>query len=401
MRPSAEEETAFPPASVLVVDDTPASLLAFSAVLEPLGHRVVTARSGLEAIERAESEPFAVMVTDVQMPGLDGLETAARLRRSPRAGDLPIIFVSATHDDPRTIKRAYDLGAIDYLEKPVEPEILCAKVAALVSLYRRGQELKRRAEIIAAKGREAAEALAAHQRAEAASRLKDRYIGILGHDLRTPLTVITMSAQRLIKRPDAPEVVRDAPARILGAADRMTTMINDLIDFTRGQLGGGIPIFPVAGDFGEICRAVVDELKVVHPGRAFVLDLAGDLEGRWDVARVQQAVSNLVGNAVFHGTGPVTVRAAGEPAAVLLAVHNFGAPIPPEEIPTIFEPFRKGERRSSGLGLGLYIVREIVRGHGGLIDVQSTADAGTTFRARWPRSPAAAGDPGPPDPAWA
>jgi signal transduction histidine kinase len=165
----------------------------------------------------------------------------------------------------------------------------------------------------------------------------------------------------------------------------MESMINDLIDFTRGQLGGGIPVARSAESFDELCRRVIDEWRLIHPTRIIQLELSGDLSGRWDGPRVQQAIGNLVGNALRHGQGTVAVSARGEHAGIVLSVHNGGAPIAAEDLPTIFEPFRKGERRSEGLGLGLYIVREIVQGHGGTIHVWSSEAEGTTFLTYWPR----------------
>jgi sigma-B regulation protein RsbU (phosphoserine phosphatase) len=170
----------------------------------------------------------------------------------------------------------------------------------------------------------------------------------------------------------------------------MTQMIRDLLDFTRGHLGGGIPVEPAQADLAEICSRVVDETKAVHPQREIELSTRGDLSGLWDASRLEQVVSNLVSNAVHHGQDRILVEAVGEPIQVVLRVRNGGPPIPPTELPTLFEAFKgpRDRRATQGLGLGLYIVKEIVRAHGGTVEVTSSAEEGTTFACIW-RRPAA------------
>jgi two-component system, sensor histidine kinase and response regulator len=360
-----------PPISVLVVDDDEAPLASMSAALTPLGHRLVAVRSGYEALHHAERAPFAAIVLDVQMPELDGFETAMLLRENRHGRVPPLIFVSEQQDDLQTIRRGYALGAVDYLTKPVHGDILRAKVDALASLYQREREVDQLAGEVAEKARQAAEADAARHRAERASGLKDIYLGILSHDLRTPLTAITMTAD-LIARATTLENAQGGAERVRRAARRMSTMIEQLVDFTRGELGGGIPIQPTQMDFGAVLRAVVDEISTAHRGVEILVETSGELQGLWDGERVHQALTNLVGNAVLHGKGGIRVTASGQSSGVLVKVHNGGPAIPGDQLPRIFEPFRK-EERSSGLGLGLYIVREIIRRHGGTIHVRSNA----------------------------
>jgi two-component system sensor histidine kinase/response regulator len=387
------DEKNYPPASILVVDDTPANLVALVAVLAKLGHRVVQATSGEAALRCAQQEEFAVVLLDVQMPIMDGFATLRRLQQLPFGRRVPVVFMTAIHQDLPDAQRGYAAGAIDYITKPFDPDLLRAKVNSLVSLYRRGAELKRRAEIIAVKEAETSRAVAEANRAAETSRLKDRFIGILGHDLRNPLTAISNSAHLLLRDPNLPEKNLNAAARILRASDRMAHMIGDVLDFTRGQLGGGIPVERADADLAEICHRVVDEIKAVHPQREIVLSTRGDLFGQWDGARLEQVVSNLVGNAVHHGQGSILVEAVGEERQVVLRVRNGGPPIPAEELPSIFEAFIRGpndRRRAEGLGLGLYIVKEIVRAHGGIVEVVSNETEGTTFACVWGRPASAA-----------
>ena len=215
-------------------------------------------------------------------------------------------------------------------------------------------------------------------------REKDRQIGALGHDLRNPLSAILMDLKVLAASANLSASERGTVARMLLSAQQMTTMIRGLVDYTRTS-HGAFPHNPVPTDLRTICMAAIDELRSIHPGRPISCEVAGDVEGSWDPVRLQQVVSNLVGNALEHGEGLVTVQVEGGEHDVILSVHNDGASIPPQLLPVLFEPFRRGDRSPTGLGLGLFIVREILRRHGGTIDVRSSPDAGTTFVSRWPR----------------
>jgi len=217
---------------------------------------------------------------------------------------------------------------------------------------------------------------------------REQFIGILGHDLRNPLTTIQMAVEVLgnLPEPYAPVVARAARS-----AHRIAAMIRDLLDFARGRLAGGIPIAPRLCDLQAMCAAVVEEMQQAHPDRAICFEGSGDLRGEWDPDRVEQVVSNLVGNAVTHGIGPVRVTGRDDGDEVIMTVHNQGRAIPAVTIPILFEPFTRSAAEadgatSQGLGLGLYIASEIVHAHGAAISVTSTASEGTTFTIRWPRS---------------
>ncbi|HUF64206.1 MAG TPA: HAMP domain-containing sensor histidine kinase [Verrucomicrobiales bacterium] len=177
----------------------------------------------------------------------------------------------------------------------------------------------------------------------------------------------------------------------------MARMIGDLLDFTGAGLGAAMPLCPVAADLASVCRDVCSEFRAAHPTRSIRFEFSGDLVGTWDPARLRQVVSNLLGNAVQHGagTGPgigsVDLAVHAQDEGIVLSVRNGGAPIPPEALPTIFDPLtrvspeRNRQRRPGSIGLGLYIAREIVTAHEGSIAVQSSAAEGTTFSVRLPR----------------
>jgi signal transduction histidine kinase len=171
----------------------------------------------------------------------------------------------------------------------------------------------------------------------------------------------------------------------------MANMVAQLLDLTRSRLAGGIPIDPRPADVSAIVSGIVDELRLVHPDRVIEWQSEGEERGRFDVDRLAQVVSNLVGNALEHGdpSRPISVRLSGEPDQVVLFVHSEGPPIPPDLLPVIFDPYRRStarDERSKGLGLGLFITEQVVLGHGGTIEVRSSAEEGTTFAVKLPRA---------------
>lgn len=218
------------------------------------------------------------------------------------------------------------------------------------------------------------------------NRTRDQFIAVLGHDLRSPLSAIFMSAGLMARGGDGTKMA----AQILRSGERMARMVDDLLDLTRTRLGSGIPITPLQMDLDTVCRTVVSELQAVHPDRRMEYQSEGDLRGKWDSGRLGQVLSNLLGNALQHGEpdSPIRVAARGSPEGVEMEVYNEGTPIPPALLANIFEPMvshaRKNENmRSTNVGLGLHIAREIVLAHGGTITVTSTVE-GTTFSVRLP-----------------
>lgn len=227
---------------------------------------------------------------------------------------------------------------------------------------------------------------------------RDMFLAVLGHDLRGPLSGISMSAMLLAKPGLSDAARQQAAARIKRASRDMNRLITDLLEYTRTRLGAGIPIERSACDLGPVCEASLEDIRAGNPEQQFVQRMSGDLNLQADAARMQQALSNLLSNAVQHGKrqSPVTLTADGEVDAIVLKVSNAGDPIPSDKLQAIFEPLVQApnassevhERSKTSLGLGLFIVREIVLAHGGTISVESSAAAGTTFTIRLPRAPA-------------
>ncbi len=216
-------------------------------------------------------------------------------------------------------------------------------------------------------------------------------LGIVSHDLRNPLSVIRISASMLLAREGLDERQSKSLTRIISASDRATRLIRDLLDFSQARLGGGISVKRKKMDLFELTRGVVEEHVASHPERALELEQEGDGTGEWDGDRLAQVLGNLVGNALQHGTPdtPIHVRCQGLADEVLLEVRNAGTPIEASQLPSLFEPFRRGRQAGNGagsVGLGLYITRQLVLAHGGHIGVSSTEEEGTRFTVRLPRN---------------
>jgi signal transduction histidine kinase len=226
-------------------------------------------------------------------------------------------------------------------------------------------------------------------------QFQERLIGIVGHDLRNPLSAVLVSTQYLLKRKDE---LRDwqlpAVERIARSASRIDALGNMLVDFTHARLGGGVPVRRETSDARPAVERALDELRSTNQKRSIVLKVeTANTTGLWDVERIAQIVSNLVSNALRYGAadGQVTVTLDDAPDdALRISVHNPGNPIPAELLPHLFDPYKRGASApasySSGLGLGLYIVREIAVAHGGEVTVESASSVGTTFRAKLPRN---------------
>lgn len=354
------------PVKFLLVDDQEANLIALEALLHRDGLEILKARSGVEALELVLEHDFALALIDVQMPEMDGFALAELMRGSERSRHVPIIFVTAGAQEQHHEFRGYDAGAVDFLFKPVDPRILRHKTETFYQLYRQRQQL------------------------EGTLHLVETFMAAVGHDLRTPLNAVSLATELILHNPEAPANKRVAE-RIRSSSKRMQRMIDDLFDLARVRLGEGLPLDVAPADLGAITKRVTTEVETAHPGRKITLDAKGDTHGEWDAPRLAQVVQNLVANAIRHGasTAPIDVAVSGADEFVRLRVHNGGA-IAPEAIPNLFDPFRSSadkKARAEGLGLGLFIVHQIVLAHGGTIDVSSDPEAGTTFDVVIPRRP--------------
>jgi two-component system sensor histidine kinase/response regulator len=368
-----------PPVKFLLVDDLEDNLVALSALLSDMDVQILTAASGAQALELLLVHDIALALLDVQMPEMDGFELAELMRGSERTRHVPIIFVTAGVRDTLRHFRGYGAGAVDFLYKPVDPQILRSKAEVFQKLHRQKQQLD-------ANLKETTETL----------RLNEVFAAVLGHDLRNPLSAILASAYLL--RSSENEPARAAGHRIISSGRRMARLIEDLLDFSRVRLGGGIAIQTEPGDLGDMVRRVLQEHQAAAPQRSLELTQAGSLRCEFDGERMAQIASNLLGNAIQHGHGEGVIRVhldGQEAQRVLLSVTNPGE-IPARLMGDLFEPFRgrgeAGSERGGGLGLGLYIVQQLARAHGGQVLV-TTGSGSTCFTVELPRSVSRAGGP--------
>jgi signal transduction histidine kinase len=388
-------------ASVLLVDDTPANLIALGAVLQPLGIRLVEARSGAEALACASEESFAVALLDVQMPEMDGFEVARKLRDSSHGAELPILFLTAIHRDEHYARKGYASGGADYITKPFDPDVLRARVKAFVDLFHQRERL--RLQQVGERTRERDNALerlaalleserSARHEAEVANRAKDEFLATVSHELRTPLNAIlgwSVIAQRHVSTPE----VERALSTIERNARAQMRIIEDVLDLGRmltGKMrleiaetkvsdpieGALLAVRPAADSKGVTLRTVID-------------DSTGLISA--DAERLQQVVWNLLSNAIKFtpSGGHVELFAGRVKEKLTIRVRDDGQGIPPDFLPHLFEAFRQGDgsstRRHGGLGLGLAIVRQLVHAHGGDITAQSDGEGtGATFTIELP-----------------
>jgi signal transduction histidine kinase len=390
-------------ASILIVDDTPANLVALEAVLEPLGVRIVKATTGREAIEHVVREPFAVVLLDVQMPELDGFEVARRIRETAAGAEAPIIFLTAIHDDEAYARKGYASGGADYVTKPFDPEVLRARVRAFVDLFHQRERL--RLEQVGARTRERDEALerlaallererAARCEAEIANRAKDEFLATVSHELRTPLGAILGWTTIARRHSQSPEAVR-ALAIVERNARMQMAIVEDLLDLGRIVRGGmrleisATKVADAVDGAALSARPAADAKQVslrvaVDPGVGVISA---------DAARLQQIVTNLLSNAIKFtpAGGHVDLTARRVESKIVIEVRDDGEGIHAEFLPRLFEPFRQGDgsatRRHAGVGLGLAIVKQLVEAHGGEIRVHSDGEGkGALFTVTLPAS---------------
>jgi two-component system sensor histidine kinase/response regulator len=356
----------------LLVDDLADNLLALSELLRQEGLEILQARSGREALEILLVHDVALALLDVHMPEMDGFELAELMRGSARTRQVPIIFVTAGQRDLHRLFKGYETGAVDFLHKPVEPEILRNKAAVFFQLDRQRRQLDRQL-------RERTETL----------RLNELFTALLAHDLRNPLNAVVTSAH-LVQRIAAEQIVKEAAVRIISSGQRMGRLIEDMLDLARARIGGGISVRREQGEFDALIDVLVREHQAASPNRQIEVVRRGTFGGLWDPERIGQVASNLIGNALKHGDplGPVLVRLDGtHREIVILDIVNDGV-IPADRLAGLFDPFKDGQQRvgrNEGLGLGLYIVQQIVSAHGGAIDVLIEVERRTVFRVRLPR----------------
>src|SRR5450830_1255667 len=365
-----EDDSVTAPIHILVVDDIAQNLVAAEAVLALPGIVILKASSGAQALELLLTHEVALALIDVQMPQMDGFELAELIRGSERTRTIPLIFLTATRE-PSYSFRGYEAGAVDFLFKPIDVKALQSKVQVLVQLYQQKRALSAQLDEL-----------------KHALHLNELFTAVLGHDLRTPLSVVMNGAMVLPMMSDHPKVIVTAQ-RIESSARRMGRMVDQLLDLARIR-SGTMELRSSTHDYLALARAIVEECETAGQAPLVEVSSVGELHGQCDAGLLSQVISNLLCNAITHGEAgmPVQLSLDGRAAdCIELRIANRGV-IPAALLPTLFEPFQQaGEKRRTGqgLGLGLYTVNMFVKAHGGTVELSSTATQGTLATVRIPR----------------
>jgi len=373
-------------ARILIVDDLPEKLLVYSSLLEDIDAEIIQARSGTEALKRVLEGSFAVILLDVNMPDIDGLETATLIRGHRNGRQTPIIFITAYVDEVQTA-RGYALGAVDYIQTPVVAPVLRSKVLVFVDLYKANAALALSNQELETRVKERTAEL------EQLSRLKDEFLATMSHELRTPLNAIFGWVTLLrTRRLDEPTQER-ALETIERNARAQKRLIEDLLDVSRIVTGKvALEILPVNPQ--RVVEAALETMQPAAQAKGVtvvpLLD-TGAATVRGDFARLQQIVCNLLSNAIKFtpSGGRVEVTLAHRIGEAEISVSDSGQGIKPEFLPLVFDRFRQEDgsisRRHGGLGLGLAIVRHLVELHAGSVEAFSEGEGkGSRFVVRLP-----------------
>ncbi|MFL6681211.1 MAG: ATP-binding protein [Burkholderiaceae bacterium] len=342
------------------------------------------ATMNFEALRDHARQVLDAIALDMRQP------QTLREQREKSMGHAPPNEGAQTAAETHGVQRA----AVGFDVKQTAAEYRALRASVLRLWFKTGPELGRDAIFEMVRFNEAMDEALAESIlffSDEAARMRNLFLGVLSHELRTPLSTIKMSGQSLLIGASQTNSMTGVAERVMRASGRIESVLDDLLDYVRSGLGEGMRVSPTALDMGLVCERIVAELRANHPARTLDLALDGDLHCVCDEQRISQAISNLVGNAVNYsgGDAEVAIRASGSDAAeIVITVRNFGKPIPDETCESLFEPLVRGTGQAGGgynLGLGLYVVREIVQAHGGKASASSSQEAGTVFTLRLPR----------------
>lgn len=406
-----------PKVDVLLVDDRIENLIALEAVLESLGQNLVKVQSGEAALKYLLENDVAVILLDVQMPGMDGFETARLIRLRERSQHIPIIFLTAFNEGDDLQSLGYTLGAVDYLYKPINSTILTSKVSVFIELFKKNLEVQQQAAQLIAKNAEIMRAQAARQQAEEANRLKDEFLAIVSHEVRTPLNSILGWSQLLLKREFDAATTRRALETIARNAQAQAELIEDILDISR-LMRGKVELSVQSIDLASLIHAAIESISPQAEAKSIQLSMHLDStlpEIPADPVRLRQIVWNLLTNAIKFtpegGQVEIRVSLVADHLSVedneelvtkdkktrthahyaQISITDTGIGIAPEILPHVFDHFWQADssatRAHGGLGLGLAIVRQLVELHCGRIYALSEGHhRGATFTVQLPIS---------------
>lgn len=387
---------------LLIVDDLAENLLALEAVLRQDDRLIFQAKSGEQALALLLDHDFALAILDVQMPDMNGFELAELMRGTEKTRHIPIVFVSAAGKELNYAFQGYESGAVDFLHKPLDVDAVKSKVNVFVELYRQRQETRRQLRALE-KSRQVQEELVkelqtTHGELQSAVRMRDDFMSMVAHELRTPLNTLYLETQLRKRQLDRGNTALFDAAYLSKMVERdqrqiksMVRLIDDMLDVSRLR-SNRLSLQPTEVDLPELLGRVVDGLsnQAMASGSSITLTPAAPLSGHWDEFRIEQVIVNLLTNALRYGGGkPIEVSMCTTQEGVRVDVRDQGVGISETDQPRIFEQFERaaGNDGTGGLGLGLFITRQLVQAHGGKLDVQSRVGEGSVFSVHLPLIP--------------
>lgn len=387
------------PAKLLIVDDLPENLLALEALIKREDRAVYKALSADEALSLLLEHEFALAILDVQMPGMNGFELAELMRGTEKTKSIPIVFVSAAGREMNYAFKGYESGAVDFLHKPLDMHAVKSKVSVFVDLYRQRKAMKQQVEALEQSRREQEALLKQLQvtqnELEHAVRMRDDFMSIVSHEVRTPLNGLILETQLRklhLAKDNTAAFTLDKLRAMVDRDERqiqsLIRLIEDMLDVSRIRTGK-LSIRPSRFDLSQLVANLLEsfsaQITAAQSEVAFASE--GPVIGTWDEFRIEQVVANLLTNALRYGArGPIEIRVYSDGNEARVDVRDQGIGISPENQKRIFQQFERVSAKHvvAGLGLGLFISEQIVTAHGGTIAVQSAEGKGSLFRVCLP-----------------
>lgn len=382
------------PSKLLIVDDLPENLRALDALIRSEERLVFQASSGDEALALMLEHEFALAILDVQMPGMDGFELAELMRGTERTRNIPIVFVSAAGRELNYAFKGYESGAVDFLYKPLDPDAVRSKVKVFVTLDQQRRQMQRQMAALERSRQEQETLLRELNQTQGelqrSLRMRDEFMSLVAHELRTPLNTLFLETQMRslqLKRGTLASIDPKQFDAMIKRDERqikaMIRLIDDMLDVSRMR-SGQLSIRPAQVELMTLLERVISDLSLQANATGCKLSLQPHppVQGCWDEFRIEQVVVNLLTNALRYGGGqPVEVSVQYAENLVRIHVRDEGKGIAPADLDRIFEPYERGARNGEpkGLGLGLYISRQLAVSHGGELRVTSKPGEGSTF----------------------
>ena len=386
-------------AKLLIVDDLPENLLALEALIKREDRVVYKALSADEALSLLLQHEFALAILDVQMPGMNGFELAELMRGTEKTKNIPIVFVSAAGRELNYAFKGYESGAVDFLHKPLDIHAVKSKVNVFVDLYRQSKAMKQQVVALEQSRREQEELLKQLQRTqlelEQAVRMRDDFMSIVAHEVRTPLNGLILETQLRkmhLARDNASAFTLDKMHAMVDRDERqiksLIRLIEDMLDVSRIRTGK-LSIRPTRFDLVQLVSNLLQNFtpQVKAAESSVTLTAEQPVVGSWDEFRIEQVISNLLTNALRYGAhSPIDVRVYNQDGQARVEVQDRGIGIGEENQKRIFQQFERVSAKTvvAGLGLGLFISEQIVAAHGGTITVESRIGEGALFRVCLP-----------------